>query len=84
MLHGGCGSVPTRGNPPSGAARRTIEEYVAAVTSLRLRGILHRHRPVREHVVVQRAGIPYELERTVCRACAQVLAERRLGRAVAA
>jgi hypothetical protein len=35
------------------------------------------------HVVVQRAGIPYELERTVCRDCSQVLGEKALRRASA-
>jgi hypothetical protein len=54
------------------------------VTSLRLRVLPHRHRPVVEHVVVQHDGVPYELERTVCSGCAQVLSERRLKRAVAA
>jgi len=34
-------------------------------------------------VVVQRAGVPYELERVVCSACARVLSERRLGRTAA-
>jgi hypothetical protein len=35
------------------------------------------------HVVVQRAGVPYELERTVCGDCARVLSERPLRRAAA-
>jgi hypothetical protein len=43
----------------------------------------HRHRAVSTHVVVQRGGIPFELERTVCSACAQVLEERPLRRAAA-
>lgn len=43
----------------------------------------HRHRAVSTHVVVQREGIPYELERTVCSACARVLSERPLRRAAA-
>jgi hypothetical protein len=43
----------------------------------------HRHRAVCTHVVVQRAGIPYELERTVCRECSRVLSERPLRRAIA-
>lgn len=51
---------------------------------LRHRAFPHRHRIVRTHVVVQRDGVPYELERTVCSTCAQVLAERPLKRAVAA
>ena len=43
----------------------------------------HRHRAVSTHVVVRRAGIPYELERTVCSGCDRVLAERPLRRAAA-
>jgi len=43
----------------------------------------HRHRAVSTHVVVQRAGIPFELERMICSECARVLTERRLRRAAA-
>jgi hypothetical protein len=43
----------------------------------------HRHRAERTHVVVRRDGIPYELERTVCRECDRVLAERPVRRAAA-
>jgi RNase P subunit RPR2 len=45
--------------------------------------IPHRHHVVSTHVVVQREGIPYELERTVCKECARVLSERPLRRAAA-
>jgi len=54
------------------------------MNGLRRRIGLHRHHTVRTHVVVQRNGVPYELERTVCTGCAQVLSERQLRRAVAA
>jgi len=43
----------------------------------------HRHHKVTTHVIVQRAGIPYELERTVCTVCGRVLEERPLHRAAA-
>ena len=43
----------------------------------------HRHHAVSTHLVVQRAGVPYELERTICAECARVLAERPLRRATA-
>jgi len=43
----------------------------------------HRHNAVARRVVVQRAGVPYELERTVCTECARVLAERTLRRTAA-
>ncbi len=43
----------------------------------------HRHGKVTTHVIGQRAGIPYELERTVCPECRRVLEERALRRAAA-
>ena len=43
----------------------------------------HRHSRVTTVFVGQRAGIPYELERTACSVCGQVLAERPLRRAAA-
>jgi hypothetical protein len=45
--------------------------------------LLHRHRALSMHVLVQRAGVPYELERTVCSGCARVLSERPVRRAAA-
>jgi hypothetical protein len=43
----------------------------------------HSHRKITTHVIVQRSGIPYELERTVCSVCGRVLRERPLHRAAA-
>jgi hypothetical protein len=43
----------------------------------------HRHRAATLHVLAQRRGIPYELERKVCSACGRVLDERPLRRAAA-
>jgi hypothetical protein len=43
----------------------------------------HRHTGVRTHVLLQLFGIPYEVERTVCSGCGQVLDERPLRRAAA-
>jgi len=51
-------------------------------TKLPLR-LPHRHRTVTVRVVVQRDGVPYQLERSICRSCERVLLERPLGRAVA-
>ena len=45
--------------------------------------LLHKHRAVREQLLVQRDGIPYRIERTVCGDCARVLAERPPQRATA-
>ena len=44
---------------------------------------LHRHTEVRRYVLLQRVGIPYEVERTVCSECQRVLDERQLKRAAA-
>src|SRR4051812_43194174 len=44
---------------------------------------LHRHSGVRTFVLLQRLGIPYEVERTVCSECRRVLDERPLKRAPA-
>lgn len=44
---------------------------------------LHRHTGVRRYMLLQRLGVPYEVERTVCSECQQVLDERQLKRAVA-
>jgi hypothetical protein len=44
----------------------------------------HRHQAVTLRAIGQRAGVPYEVERKVCAACARVLDERPLKRAAAA
>jgi hypothetical protein len=43
----------------------------------------HRHKTVTTHVLGQRGGIPYEVERKQCSSCRQVLDERPLRRAAA-
>lgn len=43
----------------------------------------HAHKAVRTYVLDQRLGVPYEVERTVCADCRQVLEERPLKRAAA-
>jgi hypothetical protein len=43
----------------------------------------HRHLVVKVHALRPRGGVPYEVEREVCRACGRVLAERPLRRAAA-
>jgi hypothetical protein len=44
---------------------------------------LHEHVAKRVHVVLQRAGVPYEIEQQVCAACARVLDEKPVKRAAA-
>ncbi len=43
----------------------------------------HKHNPALTYAMVQRLGVPYEVERTVCTKCRQVLDERPLKRAAA-
>jgi hypothetical protein len=45
--------------------------------------LLHKHRAVSTYLLVQRDGVPYRVERIVCRDCSRVLAEQPLQRAVA-
>lgn len=46
-------------------------------------GKVHRHTAVTVHVLRQRGGVPYEVERVVCGDCGRVLDERPLRRAAA-
>jgi len=44
----------------------------------------HTHTPVTTVVLLQRHGVPYDVERTICFQCRRVLAERPLKRLAAA
>ena len=44
---------------------------------------MHKHTSIQTYVLLQRLGIPYEVERTVCSECKRVLGERPLKRAAA-
>jgi hypothetical protein len=44
---------------------------------------LHEHVPKSVHVLLQRAGVPYEIEQQVCTACSRVLDEKPVKRAAA-
>jgi hypothetical protein len=45
--------------------------------------LLHKHRAVSVHLLVERDGVPHRVERTVCGDCARVLAEQPPQRATA-
>jgi NMD protein affecting ribosome stability and mRNA decay len=47
------------------------------------RGVAHEHSAKRVHVLLQRAGVPYEIEQQVCESCARVLDEKPVRRAAA-
>ena len=53
------------------------------MTEMSLKHLPHKHVAVVRHELRQRAGIPYEVERKVCSACARILDERPLKRAAA-
>ena len=44
---------------------------------------IHEHVAKRVHVLLQRAGVPYEIERQVCKDCSRVLDEKPVKRAAA-
>jgi NMD protein affecting ribosome stability and mRNA decay len=44
---------------------------------------VHEHVAKRVHVLLQRAGVPYEVERKVCADCARVLDETTVRRTAA-
>jgi hypothetical protein len=46
-------------------------------------GKSHEHTPVTTVVLLQRNGVPYEVERTFCFSCREVLAERPVKRTAA-
>jgi NMD protein affecting ribosome stability and mRNA decay len=44
---------------------------------------IHEHVAKRVHVLLQRAGVPYEMEQQVCASCSRVLDEKPVKRAAA-
>lgn len=44
---------------------------------------LHEHIAKRVHVLLQRAGVPYEVEQQVCADCSRILDEKPVKRAAA-
>lgn len=44
---------------------------------------IHEHVAKRVHVLLQRAGVPYEVEQQVCSDCSRVLDEKPVKRATA-
>ncbi len=44
---------------------------------------VHQHVAKRVHILLQRAGVPYEVEQQVCAGCAAVLNEKPVKRATA-
>ena len=44
---------------------------------------IHEHVAKRVHVLMQRAGVPYEIEQQVCTSCARILDEKPVKRAAA-
>lgn len=82
-------ATPTRHNfftllcvvPSEDPVTLSLETMSQLFPPLRRRS--HTHTPVRTHVLSPKLGVPYEVERTVCTKCRQVLEERPLKRAAA-
>ncbi len=51
--------------------------------SMRQSPKMHEHVAKRVHVLLQRAGVPYEIEQQVCADCRRVLEEKPVKRAAA-
>ena len=53
------------------------------MSTTRKQGTVHEHTAVQKHALGQRAGVPYEVVRTVCSQCLRVLDEQPVRRAAA-
>jgi hypothetical protein len=53
------------------------------MTAMRHPTTIHEHVAKRVHVLLLKAGVPYEIEQQVCEACARVLDEKPVKRAAA-
>ena len=51
--------------------------------NVRLKSKTHQHTPQSVHVLVMRAGVPYEIEQQVCTDCRAILAEKPVKRTAA-
>jgi NMD protein affecting ribosome stability and mRNA decay len=59
------------------------ESYIESEMSSQHPVKVHEHVAKRVHVLLQRAGVPYEMEQQVCTACSRVLDEKPVKRAAA-
>ena len=63
------------------ANRRT--SYAESEISTQHPVTIHEHVAKRVHVLLRRAGVPYEMEQQVCASCSRVLDEKPVKRAAA-
>jgi NMD protein affecting ribosome stability and mRNA decay len=59
------------------------ESYIESEMSAQHPVNVHEHVAKRVHVLLQRAGVPYEMEQQVCTSCSRVLDEKPVKRAAA-
>jgi len=59
------------------------ESYIESEMSAKHPVKVHEHVAKRVHVLLQRAGVPYEMEQQVCTSCSRVLDEKPVKRAAA-
>jgi NMD protein affecting ribosome stability and mRNA decay len=57
--------------------------YIESEMSAQHPVTVHEHVAKRVHVLLQRAGVPYEMEQQVCTSCSRVLDEKPVKRAAA-
>ena len=61
------------------AKRPTLEDKMSA----QQQNGIHTHNAQVVHVLLQRAGVPYEMEQQVCTSCRRILDEKPVKRAAA-
>ena len=59
------------------------ESYIEILMSGQHPVKVHEHVAKRVHVLLQRSGVPYEMEQQVCTSCSRVLDEKPVKRAAA-
>jgi NMD protein affecting ribosome stability and mRNA decay len=64
-------------------SREPISLYLGTKMNVRHDTKSHEHVAKRVHVLIQRAGVPYEIEQQVCTSCARILDEKPVKRAAA-
>jgi NMD protein affecting ribosome stability and mRNA decay len=68
---------------PFEAHDNRLESYIENQMSAQHPVTVHEHVAKRVHVLLQRSGVPYEMEQQVCTACRRVLDEKPVKRAAA-
>jgi hypothetical protein len=68
---------------PFDLSKTRFADYPEIEMTMRHPTEAHEHVAKSVHVLIQRAGVPYEIEQQVCTSCARVLDEKPVKRAAA-